>query len=50
MLWEKSDIIPNEIIDYISKDWNEEWFHSGNNTNPEKLKKKSSDGPEQSLV
>tara|TARA_Y100000004_G_scaffold184562_1_gene233745 strand:- start:543 stop:1223 length:681 start_codon:yes stop_codon:yes gene_type:complete len=39
MLWEKSDIIPNEIIDYISKDWNEEWFHSGNNTNPEKLKK-----------
>ena len=39
MLWEKSDIIPNEVIDYISKDWNEEWFHSGNNTNPEKLKK-----------
>ena len=35
MLWEKSDIIPNEVIDYISKDWNEEWFHSGNNTNPE---------------
>lgn len=39
MLWERNDIIPNEVIDYISKDWNEEWFHSGNKTNPETLKK-----------
>tara|TARA_A200000159_G_scaffold37851_1_gene34066 strand:+ start:920 stop:1600 length:681 start_codon:yes stop_codon:yes gene_type:complete len=39
MLWEKSDIIPNEIIDYIGKDWSEEWFHSGNLSNPEKIKK-----------
>jgi PKHD-type hydroxylase len=39
MLWEKTDIIPNEVIDYISKDWDVEWFHSGNSTNPERLKK-----------
>ena len=45
MLWEKSDIIPNEVIDYISKDWNEEWFHS-ETILIQKEAEESSDGPE----
>ena len=39
MLWEKSDILSDNVIDYIGSNWDREWFHSGNVTNPESLKK-----------
>ena len=34
MLWEKSDILSDNVIDYIGSNWDKEWFHSGNVTNP----------------